>query len=343
MADRVTVANDSFDYPYLTDAADDIPTEMGDDHILSGLIGSNPGDVTVEHISQPDGMPGMLETIYGPSTVDPESITQLPDVLKEGDAIGLSNEAEEPAWDRVQRMLRQGKGTPTRSVKPNRLSTAQVLIPLASVAVPLLVRGSDVRNYKLTLRVSTVTGLEVVGVDNVQFNALAVRDLLTATGVAVPLVPNAGSQIFINNTLDQPGNYNLQFSRDGGVTWTGIGAPVALGAGSGVAIGVPTGIGLGARLEAPSITHVRLTYAATPTPPGNGTLTMIVQQFPLVGGNNDGVYISSSQAEAAAGVGFPIYQGDEPIVIEAFDDVYAGPLGTNNNSVVLNVLTERWA
>lgn len=152
---------DSMAFPALTDTLDDIPSEIEADHILSGLIGSNPGDVTVEHISQPDGMPGMLETIYGPSTVDPAHITQLPDVLTEGQAVEAKyNQVEKTYAELLHRMAREAHGTPVRLTKPTRLSTARVLIPLNSVAPPILVSGSDQRRYKVTFMVAA-TGTDV--------------------------------------------------------------------------------------------------------------------------------------------------------------------------------------
>lgn len=162
---------DSMDFPALTDTLDDIPSEMEADHLLANLVGSNPGDVTEEHISQPDGMPGMLETIYGPSTVDPAHITQLPDVLTEGQAIDSRYNRQEDTYPEIlARMAREAKGTPVRIVKPTRLSTARVLIPLNSIAPPILISGSDQRRYRVTLSV-TATGTDTAWIGSSQGEA----------------------------------------------------------------------------------------------------------------------------------------------------------------------------
>lgn len=167
---RVSITDDSMAYPSYTDAADDIMDEIEPDHMLAGLVGSNPGDVTVEHISQPDGMPGMLETIYGPSTVNPDSITQIPDVLRQGDALGLSNVAEEDAWARILKMGREAHGTPVRVVHPTRFSTARILIPINAVAPPILVSGSDQRRAKVTLHI-VATGTDTAWIGSSQAEA----------------------------------------------------------------------------------------------------------------------------------------------------------------------------
>ena len=108
------------------------------------------------------------------------------------------------------------------------------------------------------------------------FNALAVRDTNPATGNANVTVSVNGTQrvLVINNSLNQAGNYQVQYSYDGGTTFTNLGTSQALSANSDLSFVTQ----IRASTVQPINGIFKITYTAS-VAPASGSLTMALQSL----------------------------------------------------------------
>lgn len=107
----------------------------------------------------------------------------------------------------------------------------------------------------------------------VVFNNTAVRALTPVTGTDVAIAGRL-QVLCINNTLNQAGNYQVQYSYDGGTTWNNLGSAQALAANSGLSFVSA----IGGAAVSPVFGIYRITYTAS-IAPTTGTLYMCLQTY----------------------------------------------------------------
>jgi hypothetical protein len=111
--------------------------------------------------------------------------------------------------------------------------------------------------------------------EDILFDALAITDTGTKTSATSKDVGGFNQMtLVINNSLNQAGNYQVQYSRDGS-TWINYGTSQALGAASGFTM--VAGTVLGGLTTRPMMGLFRITYTAS-IAPASGTLSMYLQK-----------------------------------------------------------------
>lgn len=117
-----------------------------------------------------------------------------------------------------------------------------------------------------------------VTTETVLLNQAAIIDINPLTSASAVLDGATAKSLYIFNSLNQAGNYTVQYSRNGGVTWTNASGANPLAASSGTSVTLVTGTAPWAALTG----LVRVVYTATVAPTG-GALTMTLQTVGPVG------------------------------------------------------------
>lgn len=111
--------------------------------------------------------------------------------------------------------------------------------------------------------------------EDILFDASAIRDTNPTNSAASKDIAGAAFiTLLINNSLNQAGNYQVQYQRDGS-TWINYGSSVALGASSGLTM-VSDQI-IGGLTTRPQLGLFRIVYTAS-VAPASGTLSMYLQK-----------------------------------------------------------------
>lgn len=111
--------------------------------------------------------------------------------------------------------------------------------------------------------------------EDVLFDGQAVRDTNATTSAASKDIAGAAFvTLVINNTLNQAGNYQVQYQRDGS-TWINYGSSQALSANSGFTM-VSDQV-IGGLTTRPQLGLFRVVYTAS-VAPASGTLSVYLQK-----------------------------------------------------------------
>lgn len=172
-----------------------------------------------------------------------------------------------------------------------------------------------------TRRRAVIVNTQLVAPDVVLFNKFAWTDLIAhkSPSVLVPIL-NSGDWLFMQNAaLDGTNTIQLEYSLDGGVTFSTIGAPAAIGAGTSFPL-ANAGVGFAGRLQNVVIRASIISAPANTT----GTLTVILQQQPVIGGGIP-VYLVNTKAgmdPQGNGQGAFLLPPGEPIEVQGSDELW---------------------